>query len=431
MATYLTAACPRSRAKSRPRRAGGTGGPVFGYHGTTMAKKTIEDVEVKAKRVLMRVDFNVPLENGRISDDRRIQMALGSIRNVLDRGGALILCSHLGRPEGTGPEPEFSLKPVAERLGELLHKPVAFADDCIGDDARRRAESLGPGEVLLLENLRFHKAEKSGDAKFARELADLGDIYCNDAFGTAHREDASMVAVPRAMEEKPRVVGLLMQKEIQYLSDAIERPEHPFLAILGGVKVSDKILAVRNLLSRVDRILVGGAMAYTFARARGIEVGSSRVEDDRIEEAREILSSAGGKLVLPSDHACGRELKEGTERRVFGGAIPEDWMGLDIGPETIKAYTKEISQARTIVWNGPMGVFEMPPFDEGTKRVARAIANATSGGATSIVGGGDSAAAIQEFGLADQVSHVSTGGGASLEMLEGKSFTSVELLDEG
>ena len=395
-----------------------------------MAKKTIEDVDVKAKRVLMRVDFNVPLEHGRISDDRRIQMALGSIRSVLDRGGALVLCSHLGRPEGKGHEPEFSLKPVAERLGELLHKPVAFADDCIGDDARRRAESLGPGEILLLENLRFHKAEKSGDAKFARELADLGDIYCNDAFGTAHREDASMVAVPRAMEGKPRVVGLLMQKEIQYLSDAIERPEHPFLAILGGVKVSDKILAVRNLLSRVDRILVGGAMAYTFARARGIEVGSSRVEDDRIEEAREILSSAGGKLVLPSDHACGRELKEGTERRVFGGAIPEDWMGLDIGPETIKAYTKEISQARTIVWNGPLGVFEMPPFQEGTEQVARAIANATRGGATSIVGGGDSAAAIQAFGLADQVSHVSTGGGASLEMLEGKSFTSVELLDD-
>jgi phosphoglycerate kinase len=412
-----------------------------------MAKKTIADVAVAGKRVLMRVDFNVPLQEGRITDDRRVRMAMESIRSVVDRGGRLVLMSHLGRPKGAGYEAEFSLKPVAERLGELLGKPVGFSPDCVGEQAKEMAMGLKDGEVLLLENLRFHKAEQKGDAAFAEGLASLGEVYCNDAFGTCHREDASMVAVPRAIGGRwgagpgargggggPKVSGFLVEKEIRYLSEAIRNPKRPFMAILGGAKVSDKIGAIRNLLKQVDVILIGGAMAYTFMLAQRKPVGRSLVEPDRVRDALEILAEAGrskAKLMLPVDTVCGQELSSSTKTLVAEGAIPDGYEGLDIGPRTQAEYAAQVGRAKTIVWNGPLGAFETKPFDVGTRAVAQAIARATrENGAISIIGGGDSAAAIEEFGLADQVSHVSTGGGASLEMLEGKSFASVELLDE-
>jgi phosphoglycerate kinase len=398
-----------------------------------MAKKTINDVDVKGKRVFMRVDFNVPLKEGKITDDRRISATLPSIKSVIDRGGRLILASHLGRPHGQGQEPEYSLQPCAERLAQLLGKPVAFASDCVGKEAQSKADALKDGDVLLLENLRFHKGEKNGEPVFAQKLADLADIYCNNAFGAAHRQDASMFALPRAMAGKPRVVGMLMQKEIKYLSEAIASPQHPFVAVLGGAKVSDKMMAIENLLTKVDTILIGGAMAYTLLKAQGHKVGNSRVEDDRLEDARRILHLAQlskADLILPLDHTAGRELSSSTSTRVFDQAIDDGWIGLDIGPRTIISYTRIIAKARTIVWNGPMGVFEIHPFDIGTQSVARAIVEATRDNhATSIVGGGDSAATIEQFGLADQVSHVSTGGGASLEMLEGKTFHTVDILD--
>lgn len=401
-----------------------------------MAKKSIVDIDVAGKRVLMRVDFNVPLDGGRVADDRRIRSALETIRAVTDRGGRLILMSHLGRPEGTGIEPALSLKPAAEKLAELLGKPVGFADDCIGDPARRVVDSLMDGDVVLLENLRFHKAEKKGDPAFAAELASLADVYCNNAFGTCHRMDASMVAVPRLIGEKggAKVAGFLVQKEIQYLADTISEPKRPFVAILGGAKVSDKIGAIANLLGVVDTILIGGAMAYTFLSAQGVAVGNSLVERSHIDAARDTLADAhkrNKKLLLPSDHVCGKELSSSTTTQVADGTIPDGYMGLDIGPKTITRYTQAIRDAATIIWNGPMGVFEIKPFDVGTKEVAEAIAAATTDrNAISIIGGGDSAAAINQFGLADRVSHVSTGGGASLELLEGKKFESVELLDD-
>lgn len=401
-----------------------------------MAKKTIADVAVVGKRVLMRVDFNVPLQDGRITDDRRVRMAMESIRSVVDRGGRLILMSHLGRPKGAGYEAEFSLKPVAERLGELLGKPVGFAPDCVGEQAKTMAMGLKDGGVLLLENLRFHKAEQKGDAAFAEQLASLGEVYCNDAFGTCHREDASMVAVPRAIGARggAKVSGFLVEKEIRYLSEAIRNPKRPFMAILGGAKVSDKIGAIKNLMKQVDVILIGGAMAYTFMLAQRKPVGKSLVEPDRVKDALEILAEAGrskARLMLPVDTVCGLELSSSTKTLVAEGAIPDGYEGLDIGPRTQAEYAAQVGRAKTIVWNGPLGAFETKPFDVGTRAVAQAIARATrENGAVSIIGGGDSAAAIEEFGLADQVSHVSTGGGASLEMLEGKSFASVELLDE-
>ena len=398
-----------------------------------MATKTIADVDVAGRRVLMRVDFNVPLKDGRISDDRRIRMALESIKNVVDRKGRLILMSHLGRPEGTGSEPGLSLEPCAERLGELLGASVAFADDCMGPAASRAAGGLRDGQVLLLENLRFHKAERKGDAAFAEQLADLADIYCNDAFGTAHREEASMVAVPTAMAGKPRVAGFLMRNEIQYLSDTIADPQRPVVAILGGAKVSGKIGAVLNLLNIVDTLLIGGAMTYTLMLAQNKTVGDSSVERNRLEDARRILDAAGespADLMLPVDHVCGKQLSSQTPTKICEQVIEDDWLGLDIGPRTINAYCREIARARTVVWNGPVGAFETPPFDVGTEAIARAIAEVTqSQGATSIIGGGDSAAAIEQFGLSEKVSHVSTGGGASLEMIEGKKFVSVALLD--
>ncbi len=399
-----------------------------------MAKKTIADADVKGKRVLMRVDFNVPLQDGKITDDRRIRMALDSIRSVVDRGGKLILMSHLGRPAGKGHEAEYSLKPAAERLSELLGKPVLFAPASVGEKVKQMAATLGEGDVLLLDNVRFHKEEKKGEEAFAQQIAELGDIYCNDAFGTAHRDDASMVAVPKAMGKKPKVVGFLMEKEIQYLKDAIEKPLHPFIAVLGGAKVSDKLPAIHNLLDRVDVLLIGGAMAYTFMLAEGKSVGDSLTEPNCVEDAKRILAEIGhhhARLVLPIDHVCGKALASNTRTMVAQETIPAGWLGLDIGPRTVNLYAEQIATAKTIVWNGPMGAFETEPFDVGTKEVALAIVRATLvNGATTIIGGGDSAAALEQFKLAQNVSHVSTGGGASLEMLEGKKFNSVELLDE-
>ncbi len=394
-----------------------------------MPKKTIAESNVAGKRVLMRVDFNVPLQDGKISDDRRIRMALPSITSVLDGGGSLVLISHLGRPKGIGPEPAFSLKPAADRLGELLEMEVQFATDTIGEDARQKALALGPGQVLVLENLRFSAAEKKGDPDFAQTLAGFGDLYCNDAFGTCHREHASMVAVPKAMHAagKSAVCGFLVEKEIKYLTDVIENPERPFVAILGGAKVSDKITVIENLLKVCDKILIGGAMAYTFFLAQGKQVGGSLVEKDRVDMAKSLLERGGDKLMLPVDTHCGDAFSGNCNKQIVEGDIPDGFEGLDIGPKSIELFCDAVKDAKTVVWNGPMGVFEMSPFDEGTKAVAQAIADSS---ATSIIGGGDSAAAIEQLGFADKVSHVSTGGGASLEMLEGKKFASVELLDE-
>ncbi len=398
-----------------------------------MAKKTIADVNVTNKAVLMRCDFNVPLDDqSQITDDRRITEALPSIKSVLDRGGRVILMSHLGRPEGKDPveDAKFSLKPVAERMKKLLGTPVYFASDTVGDDAKTKAKGLKNGEILLLENVRFNKGEKKGDPDYAAVLATMGDIYCNDAFGTCHRTEGSMVAVPNAMVGKPKVCGFLVEKEIAFLSDAIANPVRPFVAIVGGAKVSDKINVIQNLLAICDKVLIGGAMAYTFSLAMGGSVGRSRVEKDKVELAKELIATGGDKLMLPLDTHCGDDFKGTCNKQVVpAGKIPNEggWEGFDIGPATIAKYADVIKSAKTVVWNGPMGVFEMPPFDAGTRAVADAI---VASGATSIIGGGDSAAAIQEFGLADKVTHVSTGGGASLEMLEGKKFVAVELLDD-
>jgi phosphoglycerate kinase len=399
-----------------------------------MAKKNIQSVDVAGKRVLIRVDFNVPLDGGKITDDRRIREALPTIRSVIDRGGRAILMSHLGRPEGKGFEDQYSLRPVANRLGELLSRPVAFpSSDCTDEAAAGAVAAMTDGQVLLLENLRFHKGEKKGDEKFAARLASYGDVYVNDAFGTCHRPDASMVAVPTAMAGKPRVVGFLVEKEIRFLQEALAAPAKPFVVVLGGAKVSDKIGAIDNLLPKADHIIVGGAMAYTFLKALGREVGESRVETEHLAAAKATVDKAarlGCQLHLPSDHVCSTQFTEHAgDIEVFRDSIKPGFMGLDIGPATQSAFTAVIRKAKTIVWNGPMGVFEWAPFRVGTEQVARAMAEATAAGATTIVGGGDSTAAAEKFGVADKLSHVSTGGGASLEMLEGKPFQAVELLD--
>ena len=399
-----------------------------------MAKKTIESVDVAGKRVLVRVDFNVPLDGGAITDDRRIRSAIPTIKSITDRGGRAILMSHLGRPEGTGHEPQLCLRPVANRLSELLGKPVAFpSDDCTDEAAKAGVAAMADGDVLLLENLRFHKAEKAGDASFAGTLAGYGDIYVNDAFGTCHRSDASMIAVPEAMEGKPRVIGSLVAKELRFLQDAIANPAKPFVVVLGGAKVSDKIGAISRLLPKADHIIVGGAMAYTFLKALGQDVGESRVEADRINDAKKMITQAaelGAQLHLPVDHVCSTQFAAHSgDIEVFEDKIKPGYMGLDIGPRTQSNFATVIRDAKSVVWNGPMGVFEWTAFSVGTKQVAKAVAEATSKGATTIVGGGDTAAAVEKFGLADQVSHVSTGGGASLAMLEGKTLRAVDLLD--
>jgi len=396
-----------------------------------MTKRTIVNTDVAGQTVLMRVDFNVPLDDAQqITDDRRIRAAIPSIQAVIEREGRLVLMSHLGRPQGGGApnDAKYSLRPAADRLATILGRQVAFARDTIGADARAKVAALREGDVLVLENLRFQREEKQGDGQFAEQLAALADIYCNNAFGTCHRQDASMVAVPRAMRDKPKVVGLLVAKEIQYLTDAIANPQRPFVAILGGAKVSDKINVIQNLLQTCDKVLIGGAMAYTFALAQGGHVGKSLVEADKVELAKQLIVSGGDKLLLPDDTHCGDSFSSDCKKQIVqAGQIPAEYEGLDIGPETAKAYANALQDARTVVWNGPMGVFEMPPFDHGTKAVAQAIA---ASDAISIIGGGDSAAAIEQLGFADQVTHVSTGGGASLAMLEGKAFTAVELLDE-
>ncbi len=396
-----------------------------------MAKKTIDQIDVAGKTVLMRVDFNVPLDESlNITDDRRIRMALPSIKSVVDRGGRLILMSHLGRPGGKGFEEKFSLAPAAKRLGELLGKPVAMASDTVDEDAVAKAGALQDGDVLVLENLRFNSGEKKGCAEFASKLAAMADAYCNDAFGTCHRSDASMVAVPEAMSGKPRVVGHLVAKEIQYLSDAIGKPERPLVAILGGAKVSDKINVINNLLGICDAVLIGGAMAYTFSLAKGGQVGNSLVEKEKVDLAKELIEKGGDKLHLPVDTHCGDDFNDiaGCNKKIVpAGEIPDGWEGFDIGPETAKQYAEVIAGAKTVVWNGPMGVFEKPPMDAGTKAVAQAVADSDS---ISIIGGGDSAAAVDQLGFADKVSHVSTGGGASLAMLEGQDFAAVALLDD-
>ena len=394
-----------------------------------MPKRTIADVDVNNLAVLMRVDFNVPLDkHQQITDDRRIRMALPSIRSVLDRGGRLILISHLGRPPTDTPDAKFSLRPTAKRLQEILGREVAFATDTVGNDARNKVSDLTDAGVVVLENLRFNAGEKKGDADFAKALAEFAEIYCNDAFGTCHRSDASMVAVPRAMRDKPKVVGFLVSKEIEYLPDVISHPQRPFIAIVGGAKVSEKIEVIRNLLRICDQVLIGGAMAFTFSLAQSGEVGDSLVEVDKLSMARELLDIGGDKLRLPLDIHCGDGFHRECEKLVADfGKIPSGYLGLDIGPRTARLFKDVIVGARTVVWNGPMGVFEMPPFNEGTKCVAQAVAESES---TSIIGGGDSAAAIAQLGFVDQVSHVSTGGGASLAMLEGKTFDAVALIDD-
>ncbi|HYE63496.1 MAG TPA: phosphoglycerate kinase [Phycisphaerales bacterium] len=399
-----------------------------------MPKQTIQSVDVSGKRVLTRVDFNVPVEDGQITDDRRIREALPTIKSITDRGGKAILMSHMGRPEGQGYEAEFSLALAAKKLSELLGKPVAFpSQDCTDAAAAGAVAAMKNGDVLLLENLRFHKGEKKGDAAFAAKLAAYGDVYCNDAFGTAHRPDASMVAVPNAMKGKPRVAGFLLEKELKFLSDSLANPAKPFVVVLGGAKVSDKMGAIDHLLPKASAIVVGGAMAYTFLAAMGKKVGKSRVETNRIADAKKTIDLAArlkAELHLPVDHTCSTEFSENAgDIEVFDEEIKDGFMGLDIGPKTQTKYALLLRKAKTIVWNGPMGVFEFRPFSQGTQQVAKAIADATSAGAISIVGGGDSAAAVEKFNLASKMTHVSTGGGASLEMLEGKKFESVELLD--
>ena len=400
-----------------------------------MAKKNIAQIDVGGKTVLVRVDFNVPQdESGAITDDRRIRMAMPTIRSIIDRGGKAVLMSHLGRPSGKGFEQAFSLTPIAQRLGELLGRSVDMASDTGGTDSVKKTKALSAGGVLVLENVRFNKGEKKGDdPAYIEGLSSLADAFVNDAFGTCHRTEASMYAVAVAMkkQKKPVVVGFLVEKEIQYLADVISKPSHPFVAILGGKKVSDKIEVITNLLGICDSVLIGGAMAYTFSLAQGGKTGTSLVEIDKLDLARDLLAKAGSKIVLPVDTHCADAFSsDATKRIVRAGDIPEGFEGLDIGPETIRKYSSIIGEAQTVLWNGPMGVFEMSPFDAGTKAVAEAVVMATGKGAITIIGGGDSAAAIEQFGFSEKVSHVSTGGGASLEMLEGKSFESVAILDE-
>ncbi len=393
-----------------------------------MAKKTVADVDVKGKKVLMRVDFNVPLDGDKITDDRRIVQALPTIKNVLDRGGRLILMSHLGRPKG-GPEAKFSLKPAAIHLAKLLGKPVQFTSDCIGADVEKTVAGLNDGDVALLENLRFHKEEEKNDPAFAQQLAKLADVYVNDAFGTAHREHASTFGVPTAMSGKPRVIGFLIGKELKFLGDAVSKPVKPFVAIMGGAKVSDKIAVIENLLAKADSLLIGGAMAYTFFLAQGKEVGKSLVEKDKVELAKELLAKANGKIKLPIDTVISDKMTDDAVTSIVEGNIPADKEGFDIGPKTAAMYAAEIAKAKTVIWNGPMGVFEKKPFAAGTKAVAMACADATGKGAITIIGGGDSAAAVEQMGLSEKVSHVSTGGGASLEFLESGEFSTLNILD--
>ncbi len=390
-----------------------------------MNKKTVRDIDLKGKRVLMRVDYNVPIQNGVISDDKRIRATLPTIQYILDQGAALILMSHLGRPAGTGYEAEFSLKPVADRLSELLGRPVKFAPDCIGPEVEAMAAALQPGEVMLLENVRFYKAETKNDPEISQKLAKLGEVFVNDAFGTAHRAQSSTEGVAHYL---PAVAGFLMEKEIEFLSKATENPERPYVAILGGAKISDKVGVIENLLKKCDRLLIGGGMANTFFKAMGFPVGDSLVEDDAVPTAKALLASGGSRLVLPVDVVIADAFdNEANTRIVAPNEVPDGWRILDIGPKTVETFKSALTGARTVVWNGPMGVFEMPKFAEGTFAIARVLAELD---ATTIIGGGDSASAVKKAGVADRMSHVSTGGGASLEFLEGKVLPGVAALQD-
>lgn len=413
-----------------------------------MNKKTLRDVDLKGKRVVMRVDFNVPIKEGVIKDDTRIRGALTSINYVLEQGGSLVLMSHLGRPKGKGYEAEFSLKPVAEYLAKLLGKPVTFAADCANADAEIAA--LQPGGIVMLENTRFYKAEdgkvkktdemtdeevaqkkaelKAKREELAKKLASYGDVYCNDAFGTAHRAHASTAVICKFMKEN--VAGFLMEKEIEYLGNAVEKPTRPFVAILGGAKVSDKLAVVKNLLDKVDTLIIGGGMAYTFLKAMGHDVGNSLCETDQLAYAREMIEKAkanGKRLLLPVDNVAADKFDAEANTQVVGNDIPAGWMALDIGPNTTELYASAIKNAKTVVWNGPMGCFEMAKFAGGTTGVCKAVADS---GSVSIIGGGDSVSAVNKSGLADKMTHISTGGGASLEFLEGKELPGVAALSE-
>jgi phosphoglycerate kinase len=397
-----------------------------------MQKKTLSDISLQGKRVLMRVDFNVPLDQDRtITDEKRIVEALPSIRKVIDEGGRLILMSHLGRPKGKVNH-AFSLEPVAMRLSELIDCPVTMAKDCIGNEVMQQVLAMQDGEVLMLENLRFHPEEEANDPDFARELASMGEIYVNDAFGTAHRAHASTEGITHFVQTS--VAGYLIQKELQYLGNALNNPERPFVAILGGSKISGKIDVLDNLFSKVDTVLIGGAMVFTFFKAQGLAIGKSLVEDEKLELAISLLEKAkelGVRLILPEDVVVATEITAEAPARVEPvTAISEGMIGLDIGPATVETYKKEILGARTVLWNGPMGVFEIDQFAKGTFAVAEALAEATTAGAVTIIGGGDSAAAIAKAGLSGQVTHVSTGGGASLEFLEGKELPGIAALNE-
>jgi len=395
-----------------------------------MNKLSIRDLQLGGKRVFVRVDFNVPLDGGRVTDDTRIRETLPTLAFARERGARLVLASHLGRPKGK-PDPKYSLRPVAAKLAELLGAPVEFAPDCVGADAEAKSRALANGGVLLLENVRYHAEEEANDEIFSRQLAALCDgLFVCDAFGSAHRAHASVVGITRFV--KQAAAGLLMERELAFLGKALSNPERPFVAVLGGAKVSDKIEVVENLMRIADAMLIGGGMAYTFLKSQGLPIGNSLVEADKLDLARKLIEEAkqrNFRLLLPTDHVLGAELKVDTKTQTTSvNATPDGWMGLDIGPETVTKFSAELARAKTIVWNGPMGVFEMPAFAKGTLEIARAVAAATANGAISIVGGGDSVAAIHAAGLAGKVSHISTGGGASLEFLGGRKLPGVEAL---
>ena len=387
-----------------------------------MNKKTVKDIDIKGKRVLMRVDFNVPMEGGKVTDDKRIRASLPTIQYVLDQGASLVLMSHLGRPKG-GPDPEFSLAPAAQVLSSLLGRPVQMAPDCVGPDVEKLAQALKPGQVLMLENTRFHPGEEKNDPALAKQMAALGDVYVNDAFGSAHRAHASTEGVAHFL---PAVSGFLMEQELEYLGRATSNPEHPYVVILGGAKISDKIAVVENLLTKCDKLIIGGGMANTFLAARGYAMQDSLVEPTSIDLAKSIMAKAGAKLLLPVDAVIADKFDAGADSKVVDvDKVPAGWRIMDIGPKSIEACKAALQGAKLIVWNGPMGVFEMPKFAEGTFAIARLLA---ASGATTVIGGGDSASAVKKAGVAKQMTHVSTGGGASLEFLEGKELPGVAAL---
>lgn len=387
-----------------------------------MNKKTVKDIDLKDKRVLMRVDFNVPMQAGKVTDDKRIKASLPTIKYVLDQGASLILMSHLGRPKG-GPDPEFSLRPAAEVLSSHLGIPVKMAPDTVGPAVEAMAKELKPGEVLMLENTRFHKGEEKNDLALAKQMAALGDLYVNDAFGSAHRAHSSTEGVARFL---PAVSGFLMEQELEYLGRAVANPEHPYIAILGGAKISDKINVVETLLSKADKLIIGGGMANTFLAAKGLNMQDSLVEKESVETAKSIIEKSGDKLILPVDAVIADKFEpEANVQTVDVDKIPTDWRMMDVGPKTLELYKQALNGAKLIVWNGPVGVFEMPKFAEGTFALARLLAGS---GATTVIGGGDSASAVKKAGVAKQMTHVSTGGGASLEFLEGKELPGVAAL---